>query len=91
MKPQTKQFATFYLDGRLYGIEVMQVQEVTQPMTATPVRLAPRYVKGLINLRGQIATAIGLRELFDLESDGSLEKMTVVCRHAAMLLSQIVD
>jgi purine-binding chemotaxis protein CheW len=88
----SKQFATFYLGDRLYGIDVMQVQEVTQALAVTPIRLAPPYVKGLINLRGQIATAIGLRELFALPSiSESQSSASVVCRVEGNLLSLLVD
>jgi purine-binding chemotaxis protein CheW len=85
-----KQFTTFYICDQLYGIDVMQVQEVTQTLPITTIRLAPNYVKGLINLRGQIATAIGVRELFGLKSNEE-ESMTVVCRVDGNLLSLLVD
>ncbi len=88
---QSKQFSTFYIDGRLYGIDVMKVQEITKPMDVTLMRTAPAFIKGLINLRGQIATAIGLRELFGLTPDASLNKMTVVCKVEDVLLSLLVD
>lgn len=88
---QFKQFSTFSIDGRLYGIDVMKVQEVTKPLQVTLMRTAPPFVKGLINLRGQIATAIGLRELFSLTPDDSLMKMTVVCKVDDVLLSLLVD
>jgi purine-binding chemotaxis protein CheW len=91
----TRQFSTFYLGDRLYGIDVMQVQEVTKPMPVTAVRLAPIYVKGLINLRGQIATAIGLTELFKIDLNQTYrqtaEKMNVVCSSEGCLLSLLVD
>jgi purine-binding chemotaxis protein CheW len=87
----TKQFSTFMIAGRWYGIDVMCVQEVTKPMQVTLMRTAPPFVKGLINLRGQIATAIGLRELFALPLEDSNEKMTVVCKVEDVLLSLLVD
>ena len=90
-KEKTKQLSTFILEGRVYGIDVMQVQEVTKPLPITPIRCAPNFVKGLINLRGQIATAIGVRELFGLTSDDYTTKMTVVCRVDDVLYSLLVD
>jgi purine-binding chemotaxis protein CheW len=56
------QYATFLLDGLLFGVDVREVQEVIryQPMTRVP--RAPAVVEGLINLRGQIVTAIDLRK-----------------------------
>lgn len=56
-----QQFCTFYVDGQLFGIEVEKVQEVIRHQTMTRVPLAPKLVGGLINLRGQIVTAIDLR------------------------------
>ncbi|RFU19179.1 chemotaxis protein CheW [Geodermatophilus marinus] len=56
------QLATFWLDGDLYGIEVAHVQEVLKSQGLTRVPLAPAAVAGLINLRGQVVTAIELRE-----------------------------
>lgn len=90
-KSNSKQFSTFIIDGRLYGIDVMKVQEVTKPLEVTLMKTAPPFIKGLINLRGQIATAIGLRELFGLAPEASLEKMTVVCKIEDVLLSLLVD
>ncbi len=90
-KSNSRQFSTFTVDGRLYGIDVMKVQEVTKPLEVTLMRTAPPCIKGLINLRGQIATAIGLRELFGLTVDNSTEKMTVVCKVEDVLLSLLVD
>jgi purine-binding chemotaxis protein CheW len=90
-KTKPKQFSTFTIDGRLYGIDVMKVQEVTKPLQVTHMQTAPGFIKGLINLRGQIATAIGLRELFGLKDDSTNEKMTVVCKIEDVLLSLLVD
>ncbi len=88
----TKQYSTFYVSDRLYGIDVMSVQEITKITNATKVPLAPNFVQGLINLRGQIATAVGLRELFDLnEQTISVNSMNVVCKGDGMLLSLLVD
>ena len=56
------QLATFWLDGDLYGVEVAHVQEVLKSQGLTRVPLAPTAVAGLINLRGQVVTAIELRE-----------------------------
>jgi purine-binding chemotaxis protein CheW len=86
------QFSTFRVDGRLYGINVKLVQEITKAMPLTPVPLAPDYIKGLINLRGQIATAVGLRELFKLNNNQSVvSENNVVCKLDGLLLSLIVD
>ena len=88
----TRQFSTFYVSNRLYGLDVTAVQEVTRTLPVTQVPLAPSFVCGLINLRGQIATAINLKELFELESRTlASEPMNVVCKGDGLLISLLVD
>ena len=62
-----EQFSTFSVSGRLYGIDVKKVQEIVRPLPMTTIPLAQDYVVGLINLRGQVATAISIHKLFGLE------------------------
>lgn len=57
---------TFLLDGHAFGIEVAQVREVLNPQPMTRVPLAPEVVSGLMNLRGEIVTAIDLRTFLGL-------------------------
>ncbi len=64
---QTSQFCTFYLDKLLFGVELKGVQEVIRFLDVTKVPLAPSVVSGLINLRGQIVTAVDLRRRLELE------------------------
>ncbi len=56
-----QQYCTFLLDGHLFGIPVTAVLEVLKAQPVTPVPLAPAAVTGLINLRGQVVTAVDLR------------------------------
>lgn len=65
-KSDTVQFTTFYLGEDLFGVNTKQVQEILHYQKITPVSLVPEYVRGLINLRGQIVTVIDLRSLFGL-------------------------
>ena len=58
---ETHQCCTFFLDQMFFGIEVEKVQEILNYQEMTPVPLAPKEVKGLVNLRGEIVTAIDLR------------------------------
>ena len=63
---EDRQVCTFFLDGLFFGVEVLQVQEVIRYQEMTEVPLAPSVISGLINLRGQIVTAIDLRKRLDL-------------------------
>ena len=87
----SSQFSTFYVSGRLYGIDVTRVQEVVRSMPMTPIPLAPNFVAGLINLRGQVATGIGLRQLFALKDPPPDHFMNVVCKFDGTLISLQAD
>ncbi len=56
-----KQLCTFCLGDLYFGVDVLQVQEVLRFQEMTPVPLAPPEIRGLINLRGQVVTAVDLR------------------------------
>jgi purine-binding chemotaxis protein CheW len=56
-----QQLATFSVAGMHFGVDVLQVQEVLRQQEMTSIPTAPMMVRGLINLRGQIVTAIDLR------------------------------
>lgn len=56
-----RQYATFFLEDHFLGVEVEKVQEILNPQEMTKVPLAPAMIAGLINLRGEIVTAIDLR------------------------------
>jgi purine-binding chemotaxis protein CheW len=89
---QTSQFCTFYLDKLLFGVELKVVQEVIRSLDMTQVPLAPRVVKGLINLRGQIVTAVDLREQLELEPrPADMLAMNVVVRSEDGAVSLLVD
>ncbi|HYT90044.1 MAG TPA: chemotaxis protein CheW [Gemmataceae bacterium] len=59
--PDVRQYCTFYVNGHYFGLDVLVVQEIIRCQQMTRVPLAPPVVRGLINLRGQIVTAIDLR------------------------------
>jgi len=61
------QYCTFYLDRHYFGLDVLKVQEIIRYQEMTRVPLAPAVVRGLINLRGQIVTAIDLRRRLELK------------------------
>ena len=87
-----RQYCTFKLDKHYFGVEVVNVQEVFRFQEMTSVPLAPSIVRGLINLRGQIITAIDLRAKlrFDPLPEGE-EPMNVVVRTDDGAVSLLVD
>ena len=86
------QYCTFWVDRLYLGIDVHRVQEVMRTLEITPVPLAPPAVVGLINLRGQIVTAIDLRRRLGLaERAPGTEAMNVVMRTDDGAVSLVVD
>lgn len=81
----------FKIGNVQYAIPVLEVQEVIHVLPLTNVPLAPDYIKGLINLRGQIVTSLSLRSLFQLEDPDKEEYMNIIVRLEDSLYSLIVD
>jgi purine-binding chemotaxis protein CheW len=86
------QYCTFWVAQLFLGIDVHAVQEVMRPLELTPVPLASNSVMGLINLRGQIVTAVDLRCLLGLPPrPADVEPMNVVMRTDDGAVSLVVD
>ena len=91
-----RQLCTFFLDDLYFGVEVQKVQEVIRYQEMTRVPLAPPVVRGLINLRGQIVTAIDMRRRLDLPAlpEGQLPMNVVICTDdgpVSLLVDEIGD
>ena len=54
-------YVTAMIDGQLFGLPIVRVQDVFIPERLTRVPLAPREIVGVLNLRGRIVTLIDLR------------------------------
>jgi purine-binding chemotaxis protein CheW len=86
------QFCTFLVRGMLFGLEVTCIQEVIRYQPLTPVPLTASTIAGLINLRGQIVTAIDLRVRLGLPARDPEERpLNVVVRTADGPVSLLVD
>jgi purine-binding chemotaxis protein CheW len=86
------QFSTFYVADLFFGVDVLRVQEVLQFQEMTPVPLAPQVIEGLINLRGQIVTAVDMRRRLRLPPRaGDRMPMNMVLRTDDGAVSLLVD
>jgi purine-binding chemotaxis protein CheW len=61
-----RMFCTFRLNKRLFGVDILDVKEVTAETTHTPVAHAPEEVLGLVNIRGYIYLALDLHRLLGI-------------------------
>ena len=81
-----RQFATFHLGDGLFGIDVPLVDEINRRLDMIPVAGAPDFVRGLLNLRGQIVTVVDLGAKFGLGvQEFTAESRCVVLRTSRML------
>ena len=81
-----------YIEGQMFGIPVLTVQDVLGPQKITRIPLAPREVAGSLNLRGRIVTAVDVRLRLGLRNQGGESKgMSVVVDQGGELYSLLVD
>jgi purine-binding chemotaxis protein CheW len=86
------QFSTFFVADMFFGVDVLDVQEVLRAQQMSPVPQAPDVIEGLINLRGQIVTAIDMRRRLLLEPRAEDEEpMNMVVRTSDGAVSLLVD
>ena len=86
------QFSTFFVADLFFGVDVLNVQEVLRFQQMTPVPQAPGVIEGLINLRGQIVTAIDMRRRLGLPPRAEDKSpMNMVVRTSDGAVSLLVD
>lgn len=87
-----EQYCTFWVAGLFFGVAVEEVQEVLRHQPMTPVPCADKAVTGLINLRGQIVTAVDLRVRLGLPPrEPDQLPMNVIVRTRGEVVSLLVD
>jgi purine-binding chemotaxis protein CheW len=59
-------FLTFYLEDEIYGVNIFDVKEIIAMMNTTAVPKTPPYIKGVMNLRGNIIPVVDMRLKFDM-------------------------
>ena len=56
LNQDTSRFLTFFVNKEQYGLNISNVKEIIAAMNITNVPKTPKYIKGVINLRGTVAT-----------------------------------
>lgn len=77
-KTQTHKYLTFKLSDETYGLDILRVQEIIGMMPVTRVPRTPKFVRGVINLRGRVIPVIDLRLKFDAPSATDTEITCIV-------------
>ena len=84
-------YLTFLLAGEEYGLEILKVREIICIMDITKVPQTPKFVRGVINLRGKVIPVIDLRLKFGLEETEYTEQTCIIVVNVGMLMGIIVD
>ena len=92
MKENTREMLVFRLGSEEYGVDILKVQEIRGYEKVTPIPRSPDYLKGVVNLRGNIVPVIDLRVKFGM-SNPAYDSFTVVIvlRIAGRIIGAVVD
>ena len=71
-------YLTFTLANEEYGLEILKVREIIGYMEITAIPQTPAYIKGVINLRGQVIPVIDLRAKFGMGTTKITEEMCII-------------
>ncbi|MHC4250281.1 MAG: chemotaxis protein CheW [Planctomycetota bacterium] len=86
------QVVTFTLGREEYAIDILQVQEIVMMTEITRMPRAPKFIEGIVNLRGQMIPIIDMRKRFDLaEAEHDSETRIIIVEIAGELVGMVVD
>src|SRR5512143_377532 len=81
---ERNQYLSFSLGGNDYAVGILQVKEILQYETVTPVPSVPRSIRGVINLRGSVVPVIDLAVKFGLSPTPVTRRTCIVLVEAAV-------
>jgi purine-binding chemotaxis protein CheW len=86
------ELATFYVGDLLLGVDLQQVREINRLLDYTPVPQAPDYVRGVINLRGEVVTVVDLRTILGLgQTTVGKSTRNVIVQSGGEVVGMLVD
>ncbi|NLJ84615.1 MAG: chemotaxis protein CheW [Halanaerobiaceae bacterium] len=87
---ERKQVVVFLLADEEYAVDITQSKQIIKVSKITPVPNTPEYVRGVINLRGQIVPVVDLRKRFNIT--GAVEKERIITiEYEDILIGLLVD
>ncbi len=85
------QLTAFRVGDEEYVVDIMRVREIIRPLPVTKVRRGPRFVEGVINLRGEVIPIVDLRRRFELPCDEGTERKIVILSVEGRVVGLVVD
>lgn len=94
--PGELQVVVFKIAEEEFGVEINQVKEIVRLLPITPVPRAPVFIKGVVNLRGQILAVIDLAKRLDLKASPYSERTRIVVLEleentVGMIVDEVVE
>ena len=76
-----KQYVIFKLGKEEYGVDIMNVKEISEFKESVKIPNTPKFIDGIINLRGDITPIINLKKRFDLDENGANSDTRIIVIH----------
>lgn len=87
-----QRYLEFNIGKEKYGVELLTVIEVISVPETTPLPNSPKYIEGIMNLRGQIITVVDLRTKLSIpQLEDQSEKATIIVKVNNVQVGVIVD
>src|SRR5690242_10348609 len=78
-REEVVQLAAFVVGNEEYVVDILRVREIIRPQAITPVRRGPKFVEGVLNLRGEVIPVVDMRRRFGIpEADLPHRKVVIV-------------
>jgi purine-binding chemotaxis protein CheW len=88
----SSEYLTFRLAEEEYGIEILKVQEIRSWEAPTTIANAPAFIKGVINLRGNIVPIVDMRIKFNLgKAEYNQFTVVIILNVAGRVVGMVVD
>ena len=86
-----KQFLTFQLANVNYGIHIMDVREIRSFEKPTKMVSADKFVRGVLDLRGEIVPIVSLRDKFNLPETNDESSIVIIVNYSGTSVGIMVD
>ena len=85
------QLTAFLIGDEEYVVDIMRVRQIIKPLPITPVRKGPRFVEGVINLRGAVIPIVDMRRRFELPAEDHPQRKILVMTVDQRTVGLVVD
>ncbi len=85
------QLTAFLVGDEEYVVDILRIREIIKPLPITSVRCGPKYVQGVVSLRGIVVPVVDMRVRFGIEPRPGKHVRMVIMAVDGRLLGLIVD